>query len=190
MTTAGQTIVFVNLLPTTKAQDVAPTWAHVRNMIADIQATSFPPAWSGAVLQRPFRRRLRQYLRLHRRRPDGTAVARPRRGRRAPRSSPFPMSGHVDLVGAQDEAIYLEFSTRQVAALGLDPQAILASLRAQNAIAPSGFHAGRSGADRDPRRGAVHVRRKPAGDQSARQRPLLSPDRCRDDPTRLWSIRR
>ncbi|WP_204348798.1 efflux RND transporter permease subunit, partial [Klebsiella pneumoniae] len=34
--------------------------------------------------------------------------------------------------------IYLEFSTRQVAALGLDQQAILATLRAQNAITPSG----------------------------------------------------
>ncbi len=50
-----------------------------------------------------------------------------------------PNVGQVDIVGAQDEAIYLNMSTRQVAALGLDPQAILASLRAQNAIAPSGF---------------------------------------------------
>ncbi len=44
----------------------------------------------------------------------------------------------MDLVGAQDEAIYLEFSTRQIAALGLNQQAIMASLQAQNAVAPSG----------------------------------------------------
>ncbi|TIT61685.1 MAG: efflux RND transporter permease subunit, partial [Mesorhizobium sp.] len=49
-----------------------------------------------------------------------------------------PNAGKVDLVGAQDEAIYLEFSTRQIAALGLNQQAIVASLQAQNAITPSG----------------------------------------------------
>ena len=49
-----------------------------------------------------------------------------------------PNVGQVDLIGAQDEAIYLEFSTRQIAALGLDQQAIVACLRAQNAITPSG----------------------------------------------------
>ena len=49
-----------------------------------------------------------------------------------------PNAGKVDLLGAQDEAIYLEFSTRQIAALGLDQQAVVQSLQAQNAIAPSG----------------------------------------------------
>jgi multidrug efflux pump subunit AcrB len=34
--------------------------------------------------------------------------------------------------------VYLEFSTRKVAALGLDQRSILSSLQAQNAIAPSG----------------------------------------------------
>ena len=41
ITTSGQTIIFVNLLATTKAKDVAPTWVHVRNMVADIRG-SFP----------------------------------------------------------------------------------------------------------------------------------------------------
>ena len=59
-----------------------PTWARVRNMIADIKG-DFPQA-SSAGLQRSFRRRVRQYLRLHRRRTDPAAVARP--GRRHPRA--------------------------------------------------------------------------------------------------------
>ncbi len=50
----------------------------------------------------------------------------------------LPNAGKVELIGAQDEAIYLEFSTRQVAALGLDQQAILQALQDQNAITPSG----------------------------------------------------
>ena len=41
VTVAGQTTVFVYLRDTTKASDVPPTWARVRNMIADIKPT-FP----------------------------------------------------------------------------------------------------------------------------------------------------
>jgi multidrug efflux pump len=37
VTVAGQTTVFVYLRDSTKASDVAPTWARVRNMIADIR---------------------------------------------------------------------------------------------------------------------------------------------------------
>ncbi len=49
-----------------------------------------------------------------------------------------PDIGKVDFIGAQDEVIYLEFSTRQIAGLGLTRQMIVDTLRAQNAIAPSG----------------------------------------------------
>ena len=37
VTTAGRTIVFVNLKDNTKARDVVPTWLQVRNMIEDIK---------------------------------------------------------------------------------------------------------------------------------------------------------
>jgi multidrug efflux pump subunit AcrB len=54
-----------------------------------------------------------------------------------------PNVGKVDILGAQDEVIYLEFSTRKIAALGLDIRSIMASLQGQNAVAPSGvFEAG------------------------------------------------
>ena len=49
-----------------------------------------------------------------------------------------PNAGKVDLLGTQDEVIYLDFSTRQLAALNLDGNAVIRSLQAQNAIAPSG----------------------------------------------------
>lgn len=49
-----------------------------------------------------------------------------------------PNIGKVDLIGAQDEVIYLEFSTRQLAALGISTQQVVSTLQAQNAIAPSG----------------------------------------------------
>ena len=42
------------------------------------------------------------------------------------------------LIGAQDEVIFLEFSTREMAALGISQQDVMQTLRAQNAVAPSG----------------------------------------------------
>jgi hypothetical protein len=45
----------------------------------------------------------------------------------------------LDILGAQDERIFLEFSTRKIASLGLDTRSIVSSLQAQNAVAPSGM---------------------------------------------------
>src|SRR6185295_9291399 len=50
----------------------------------------------------------------------------------------IPAAGRVELLGVQDEVIYLDFSTRMASGLGVDQQAVLASLQAQNAVAPSG----------------------------------------------------
>ncbi|TIX90095.1 MAG: efflux RND transporter permease subunit, partial [Mesorhizobium sp.] len=45
VTTAGKTVIFVNLKDTTKARDVVPTWIQVRNMVNDI----WPQFPQGAV---------------------------------------------------------------------------------------------------------------------------------------------
>ncbi|MEP9397888.1 efflux RND transporter permease subunit [Mesorhizobium sp. KR2-14] len=136
VTTAGKTIIFVNLKPTTRARDVEPTWVRVRNMINDIRAT-FPDGVQGPFFNDRFGdvfgniyaftadgltlRQLRDYVEMVR-----------------SRVLTVPNAGKVELIGAQDEAIYLEFSTREIAALGLNQQAIIQSLQAQNAITPSG----------------------------------------------------
>ena len=44
----------------------------------------------------------------------------------------------IDLLGTQDEKIYLEFSTQQLAAMGLDLSQLIETLQTQNAIQPSG----------------------------------------------------
>src|SRR5258708_28618781 len=44
----------------------------------------------------------------------------------------------VDIYGAQDERIYVEFSHAKLATLGIQPQAIFDSLAKQNAITPAG----------------------------------------------------
>ena len=137
VTTPGQTIVFVNLLPTTKARDVQPTWVRVRNMIADIQS-NFPQGVQGPFFNDHFGD---VYGNIYAFTADGLTQRqlRDRVEYARSRALTVPNVGQVQIIGAQDEAIYLDFSTRQTAALGLDTQAIAASLRAQNAITPSGF---------------------------------------------------
>ena len=49
-----------------------------------------------------------------------------------------PDVGKIQFVGIQDEKIYLDFSTRQLAAMGIDRDQVIADLQAQNAVAPAG----------------------------------------------------
>ncbi len=137
ITTAGQTIVFVNLLPTTKARDVEPTWTRVRNMIADIKG-QFPAGVQGPFFNDHFGD---VYGNIYAFASDGLTLRQLRDQVEDARAKilTVPNVGRVDLVGAQNEAIYLEFSTRQIAALGLDSQQIMSTLAAQNAVTPSGF---------------------------------------------------
>jgi multidrug efflux pump len=50
----------------------------------------------------------------------------------------LPNVNKIELVGVQDEKIYVELSTQGLAQLGIDPQAIAAQLQAQNIVSPSG----------------------------------------------------
>ena len=56
----------------------------------------------------------------------------------APKILTVPNVGKINLIGAQDEVIFLEFSTREIAALGISQQDVVRTLQAQNAITPSG----------------------------------------------------
>ncbi|WP_298355455.1 efflux RND transporter permease subunit [Rhodoblastus sp.] len=137
ITMAGQTTVFVNLLPTTKARDVQPTWVRVRNMIADIKS-QFPAGVQGPFFNDRFGD---VFGNIYAFTGDGLTLRQLRDQVEFARSQILttPNVGRVDLVGEQDEAIYLEFSTRQLAALGLDLQSVINTLAAQNAVTPSGF---------------------------------------------------
>jgi len=111
MTTPGQAIVFVYLRDATKGRDVPNTWMRVRNMMNDIRA-DFPPGVTDLSYNDTFgdvfgniyaftadglsQWQLRDYVERVRR--DVLLI---------------PNVGKVDLIGAQDEVIYLEFSVRQ-----------------------------------------------------------------------------
>ncbi|TCA21601.1 efflux RND transporter permease subunit [Rhizobium leguminosarum bv. viciae] len=137
ITTAGQTIVFVDLLPDTNARDVKPTWSRVRNLIDDIKH-EFPQGVVGPFFDDQFGD---VYGNIFGFTADGLSQRELRDFAEGARTQilNIPDVGKVDIVGAQDEVIYLEFSTRKIAALGIDRSAIIATLQAQNAVTQSGF---------------------------------------------------
>ncbi|HEX8049514.1 efflux RND transporter permease subunit [Rhizobium sp.] len=136
-TVAGQTTIFVNLLPTTKAKNVESIWVRVRNMVADIKG-NFPSGVVGPFFNDRFGD---VYGNIFAFTSDGLTQRqlRDRVEDARARILTVPNIGKVDIIGAQDEAVYLEFSTRKIAALGIDRSAIISTLQAQNAVTQSGF---------------------------------------------------
>ena len=132
----GMTTIFVNLKDTTKAKEIPAIWVKVRNMIADIKS-QLPDGVVGPSFNDSFGD---VYGNIYAFTADGFSQRQLRdyvEGIRA-KILAVPHIGKVDVIGAQDEVIYLQFSTRQIAALGLTQQLVVDTLKAQNAISPSG----------------------------------------------------
>lgn len=136
-TVAGQTTIFVELLMTTRAKDVKDTWVRVRNLISDIQG-DFPSGVVGPFFNDQFGD---VYGNIYAFTSEGLSQRQLRDYVEDARTRVLTVDnvGKVDVIGAQDEAIYLEFSTRKMAALGIDQQSIINTLKAQNAVTQSGF---------------------------------------------------
>jgi multidrug efflux pump len=169
VTVAGQTTVFVYLRDSTKAADVARTWARVRNMIADIKG-DFPQGVIGPGFNDRFGD---VFGNIYAFTSDGLTQRQLRDRVEDIRAKVLtvPNVGKVDILGAQDEKIFLEFSTRKIAALGLDTRSIVSSLQAQNAVAPSGvFQEG-------PERISVRVNGQFASEESLKAINLRVNDR-------------
>ncbi|CCD93032.1 putative component of multidrug efflux system (RND family) [Bradyrhizobium sp. ORS 375] len=169
LTVPGQTTVFVNLRDTTKARDVVPTWLQVRNLINDIKG-DFP----SGVIGPGFNDRFGDVFgNIYAFTSDGLSQRQLRDRVEEVRAKVLtvPNVGRVDIVGAQNEVIYLEFSPRKVAALGIDQRTILNALQAQNAVSPSGvLQAG-------PERIAVRVSGQFTSEESLKQINLRINDR-------------
>ncbi|KIQ03396.1 ACR family transporter [Agrobacterium tumefaciens] len=136
-TKAGQTTIYLELLATTQAKDVTGNWVKVRNMVNDIKG-DLPSGVIGPFFNDTFGD---VYGNIFAFTSDGLSQRQLRdlvEGARE-RLLTVPNSGKIDVVGEQDEVIYLEFSTRKIAALGIDRQSIISTLQAQNAVTQSGF---------------------------------------------------
>jgi multidrug efflux pump subunit AcrB len=135
-TTAGRTTVFVNLLGSVRSKDVPEIWYQVRKKIDDIRST-LPSGVVGPGFNDEFGD---TYGILYAFTADGFSQRQLRDYVEGVRSRLLrvPDVSKIDIFGAQDEKIFIEFSTSQLAGLKLDRQALINALRAQNAVTPAG----------------------------------------------------
>mgnify|MGYP001468152978 CR=1 FL=1 len=135
-TKPGESVVMVNLKDTTPASEVPDLWYQVRKKVGDIRQT-LPSGVQGPFYNDEFGD---TYSVIYALTADGFSQRELRDWAEHVREHLLgvPDVAKIDLVGTQDEKIYLEFSTQQMAAMGLDTAQIVATLQAQNAVLPSG----------------------------------------------------
>jgi multidrug efflux pump subunit AcrB len=135
-TSPGLTTIFVNLKGDTTAQEVKDIWYDVRTSVGDMRHTlpagivgpgfndNFGDTFGiiyGFTAQGFTHRELRDYVEdvrsklLH-----------------------IPDVSKIEILGAQDEKIFVEFSMKELANLGVDRSALIGALQAQNVVRPGG----------------------------------------------------
>ncbi len=148
-TKPGESVVFVNLRDTVSGQAVQPLWYQVRKKIDDIRHT-LPSGISGPFFNDEFGD---TYSLVYALTSDGFTHRELRDHAERVRADLLRVRdvAKVELVGVQDEKIYLEFSVQQIAALGIDASTLVQTLQTQNALVPSGV------VDAGPERIAIRV---------------------------------
>lgn len=136
-TRPGESTVYVNLLDTTKASDIPEIWYQVRKKIQDIKA-DFPKGVQGPGFNDEFGD---VYGSIYAFTADGLTMRQLRDYVEQVRAEirAVPNLGKVLMIGAQDEVLYLNFSTRKMAAMGIDRRQAIQALQAQNAVTPAGI---------------------------------------------------
>jgi multidrug efflux pump subunit AcrB len=135
-TRAGVTTIFVNLQGSATAREIPDIWYHVRKSIGDIRHT-LPAGIVGPGFNDEFgdtfgiiygftadgftHRELRDYV-------------------EDVRSKLLQVRdvSKIEILGAQDEKIFVEFSMQELASLGFDRSALISALQAQNVVQPAG----------------------------------------------------
>jgi len=135
-TRAGVTTIFVNLKGSANAKEVSDTWYQVRKNVGDIRHT-LPAGIVGPGFNDDFGDTFGIIYGFtsdgftHRELRDRVEDIRSR-------LLLVPDVSKIELLGAQDERIFVEFSMKELASLGIDRSALLAALQAQNIVRPAG----------------------------------------------------
>ena len=135
-TRPGFTTLYVDLKGSTPPDEVSSVWQQVRNNVGDMRHT-LPAGVIGPGFNDDFgdtygiiygftadgftQRELRDYVEDVR-----------------SRLLLVPDVSKIEILGAQDEQIFIEFSTERLAGLGLDFPSLIAALQAQNIVRPAG----------------------------------------------------
>ncbi|HVO01236.1 MAG TPA: efflux RND transporter permease subunit, partial [Candidatus Cybelea sp.] len=135
-TSAGQTTIFVSLKDSTRPGDVPDIWYQVRKKVGDIRST-LPQGIQGPFFNDEFGDTFGIVYGLT---ADGFTPRELRDYAVDIRKQllQLPDISKIDIVGTQDERVYVEFSEKELSGLGIDRAALIATLQAQNAVTPAG----------------------------------------------------
>ncbi len=135
-TVPGTATIFVNLRGDVRARDVAETWYQVRKKVGDIRQT-LPQGVLGPFFNDEFGD---TYGIIYAFTADGFSQRELRDHVEAIRTRLLDVAdvSKIELIGTQDEKIYVEFSNSKLAGLRVDRQTLIAALQAQNAVTPAG----------------------------------------------------
>ncbi len=132
----GESLIILELLDTAAPKDVPAIWYQVRKKIDDVRHT-LPPEAQGPFYNDEFGD---VFGSIYAFTADGFTLSELRDYVDNVRQVllRLPNVAKVELVGVQEDRIYVEISPKRLAALGVGPSAIAAALQAQNAIVSPG----------------------------------------------------
>ena len=135
-TLPGETTIFVELLASTRPKDVPDIWYQVRKKVGDVRY-QLPSETVGPYFDDEFGD---TYGIIYAFTADGFSHRELKDAVEGIRSELLhvPDVAKVYTIGAQDEKYYIEFSPHRLAQIGISRSAILAALKTQNALMPSG----------------------------------------------------
>ncbi|QDR82947.1 efflux RND transporter permease subunit [Sporomusa termitida] len=133
----GQAVIYVVLKDTVSEKDVRPTWLEVRNMVNDIQGT-LPQGVVGPAFNDRFDDVFGSIYALT---SEEFSYEDMREKAEEIRRTLLGVNNvkKVELIGVQPEKIYIEMESSKLAGLGIDPNLIIAAVKAQSAMAASGM---------------------------------------------------
>jgi multidrug efflux pump subunit AcrB len=135
-TTAGQTTIFVDLEQSAPPAAIPDVWYQVRKNVGDMRAT-LPQGVLGPFFNDDFGD---TFGIIYAFTADGFSFRELRDYVEGARSRLLQIKdvSKIDVLGAQDEQVFIEFSTEKLAGLRLDYPTIVATLQAQNLVRPAG----------------------------------------------------
>jgi len=135
-TKPGEATLMVTLLDRTPPDEVPDQWYQVRKKLGDMRG-QLPQGAIGPFFNDDFGD---VYGVIYALTSDGFSYRELRDYAEFIRAELLrvPHVGKVDLIGVQDEVLNIDFSTRQMAGMGIDPDRIAQALRSQNAVSASG----------------------------------------------------
>ncbi|UFN48571.1 efflux RND transporter permease subunit [Roseomonas sp. OT10] len=135
-TRPGQSLIFIDLLGSTSGARIPDIWYEVRKKVGDMRHT-LPAGVQGPFFNDEFGD---TFGIIYGFTADGFTHRELRDFVEDARSEllKVPDVSRIEMIGAQDERVFVEFSMENLSGLGIDRAMLIAALQAQNIVAPAG----------------------------------------------------